>query len=36
MSTDIKIGKSNDLCLISGPCAIESEDLVMNVAEKIC
>ena len=36
MTTDIKIGKSNDLCLISGPCAIESEDLVMNVAEKIC
>jgi len=36
MKNNIKIGKSNDLCLISGPCAIESEELVMSVAEKIC
>ena len=36
MKTNITIGKSNELCLISGPCAIESEELVMRVAEKIC
>lgn len=36
MKTNITIGKSNELCLISGPCAIESEALVMRVAEKIC
>ena len=36
MNSSIKIGKSKDLCLISGPCAIESEALVMSVAEKIC
>lgn len=31
----IKIGKDDDLTLISGPCAIESESLVMSVAEHI-
>ena len=36
MKINITIGKSNELCLISGPCAIESEELVMRVAEKIC
>ena len=36
MNSNIKIGKSKDLSLISGPCAIESEDMSMKVAEKIC
>ena len=31
----IEIGKTNNLTLISGPCAIESEGLCMNIAEKI-
>jgi len=31
----IEIGKTNNLTLISGPCAIESEELCMNIAEKI-
>jgi len=31
----IDIGKSSQLTLISGPCAIESESLCMQVAEKI-
>jgi len=31
----IKIGGSNPLVLISGPCVIESEELVLSTAEKI-
>lgn len=32
---DIEIGLSKPLVLIAGPCVIESEDLVMEVAEKL-
>tara|TARA_Y100000996_G_scaffold382733_1_gene338157 strand:+ start:399 stop:1226 length:828 start_codon:yes stop_codon:yes gene_type:complete len=32
----IMIGKSDNLTLISGPCAIESEDLCLRVAEHMC
>ena len=32
----IHIGKTSELTLISGPCAIESESLIMSVAEHIC
>ena len=32
----INIGKSKNLTLISGPCAIESEKLSMSIAEHIC
>ena len=32
----IDIGKSKNLSLISGPCAIESEELCYNVAEHMC
>ena len=35
-NNSIRIGKSSDLTLISGPCAIESEDLSMRIAEHIC
>ena len=35
-NNSIHIGKSLDLTLISGPCAIESEDLSMRIAEHIC
>ena len=33
---EIMIGKSDNLTLISGPCAIESEDLCLSVAEHMC
>ena len=32
----INIGRSKNLTLISGPCAIESEKLSMSIAEHIC
>ena len=32
----VNIGKTKDLTLISGPCAIESEKLSMSIAEHIC
>ena len=32
----IRIGKSKNLTLISGPCAIESEKISMSIAETIC
>ena len=32
----VNIGKTKDLTLISGPCAIESEKLSMSIAEYIC
>ena len=32
----IEIGKSKNLTLISGPCAIESEKMSMSIAETIC
>ena len=32
----IDIGKSKNLTLISGPCAIESEKLTLSIAEFIC
>ncbi|MCB0394683.1 MAG: 3-deoxy-8-phosphooctulonate synthase [Bdellovibrionales bacterium] len=32
---DIYIGTGHDLALISGPCVIDSEDLVMRTAEKL-
>ena len=32
----IEIGKTKNLSLISGPCAIESEELCFNVAEQMC
>ena len=32
----VNIGKSKNLTLISGPCAIESEKLSMSIAEHIC
>ena len=31
----IEIGKSKNLTLISGPCAIESEEMSMSIAEYI-
>ena len=31
-----KIGNEKKPILIAGPCVIESEDLVMKVADKIC
>ena len=34
--SEIMIGKSDNLTLISGPCAIESEDLCLSVAEHMC
>lgn len=34
--SEIMIGKSDNLTLISGPCAIESEDLCLRVAEHMC
>ena len=30
------IGKTKNLTLISGPCAIESEDLCLKIAEHMC
>ena len=30
------IGKSKNLTLISGPCAIESEELCLLIADHIC
>jgi len=32
---NIKIGKGHPLVLISGPCVIESEDIVMGIAERL-
>lgn len=32
---DITIGKGHPLTLISGPCVIESEDVVMRIAERL-
>ena len=32
----VEIGKSKNLTLISGPCAIESEELCLSIAEHIC
>jgi len=32
----INIGKTKNLTLISGPCAIESEDLCLKIAEHMC
>tara|TARA_R110002049_G_scaffold306834_2_gene505964 strand:- start:319 stop:1140 length:822 start_codon:yes stop_codon:yes gene_type:complete len=32
----IKHTKSNNFFLLSGPCAIEGEDMAMRIAEKIC
>ena len=32
----IDIGKSKNLTLISGPCAIESENSTLSIAEHIC
>ena len=32
----LEIGKSKNLTLISGPCAIESEKLCLSIAEHIC
>jgi 2-dehydro-3-deoxyphosphooctonate aldolase (KDO 8-P synthase) len=32
----VNIGKTKDLTLISGPCAIESEKMSMSIAEYIC
>ena len=31
----IKIGGANPLALIAGPCVIESEDLVLKIADQI-
>ena len=36
MNSNITIGKTKELSLISGPCAIENEDISMKVAERIC
>ena len=32
----VEIGKSKNLTLISGPCAIESEELCLSIADHIC
>jgi len=32
---NIKIGNTNPLCLIAGPCVIESEDIVLRIAQKV-
>ena len=32
----IEIGKSKNLTLISGPCAIESEEMSLAIAGHIC
>ena len=32
---NINVGNNNPLVLIAGPCVIESEDLVLNTAEKV-
>lgn len=32
---DIKIGKGNPLILISGPCVIEKEEIVLEIAERL-
>jgi 2-dehydro-3-deoxyphosphooctonate aldolase (KDO 8-P synthase) len=32
---NISIGRQNNIALIAGPCVIESEDLVLRVAEKL-
>ena len=32
----VEIGKSKNLTLISGPCAIESEELCLLIADHIC
>ncbi len=36
MENNITIGKTKELSLISGPCAIENEEISMKVAEKVC
>ncbi|PCJ60023.1 MAG: 3-deoxy-8-phosphooctulonate synthase [Planctomycetota bacterium] len=35
ISSNVKCGNGNPLLIIAGPCSIESEELVMNVAEKM-
>ena len=36
MTSNINIGKSKNLTLISGPCALETEKMSMTIAEHIC
>ena len=36
LEMSIEIGKSKNLSLISGPCAIESEELCLSIADHIC